>query len=176
LNDIGTLLTKKKKIFFKLDHSLKKTVNFNYIQILKGYTIKELISKINPSPKYKKNISTNEKNINELNLEKLNEYDCFNIFINFSFLEAFNCYYNQKKPLKTIVLGDKEIILSETTKSFSYLLKKNKKYEKEIIEAAEKVYLSEFDSSNISLDLEKKFIKSFKKPDKKNLFKTILYD
>lgn len=66
--------------------------------------------------------------------------------------------------------------MSETTKSFSYLLKKNKKYEKEIIEAAEKVYLSEFDSSNISLDLEKKFIKSFNKSDKKNLFKTILYD
>ena len=170
LNEIAhTVLKNKKNIFQKLNYSLKKTVNFNYIQTLKGYTLRELISNINPSPKYKSSVS---KNINKLYSEKFDKYDCFNHFFSLTLPEAFSIYYNQKKPLKSIVLGSQEIILPKDTKSFSYLLIKNLNNEKKIIEAAEKVYLSEFDSSNHSLDLNETYIKL----DKKNPFKTILYN
>jgi len=176
LDDIvHTFLHNKKKFFQKLDYASKRIVNFNYIQILKGYTIKELIANINPSPKYKTSTNNNE-NINQLYVEKLDKYDSFNNFIRFSFSEAFKIYYNQKKPLKSIVLGGKEILLSKDTKSFSYLLKKNIKYEKELIQVTEKVYLTEFDFSYNSFDFNLDRLNSFNIRGKKNPFKTILYD
>ena len=54
----------------------------------------------------------------------------------------FEKYYNNKEPLRNYIFDGKEICLSETTKSFYYLLKKNKAIKNEIIDTTEKVYLN----------------------------------
>ena len=60
----------------------------------------------------------------------------------------FEKYYNNKEPLKSYLFDGKNICLSETTKSFHYLLKKNKVIKNEIIDTAEKVYLNRKNEKN----------------------------
>ena len=54
----------------------------------------------------------------------------------------FQKYYNNKEPLKNYIFNGKNICLSETTKSFHYLLKKNKDIKDDIINTTERVYLN----------------------------------
>ena len=60
----------------------------------------------------------------------------------------FEKYYNNKEPLKNYTFEGKEICLSKKTKSFHYLLKKNKVITKEIIDTIEKVYLNRKNEKN----------------------------
>lgn len=144
LEDIAfSFLKNKKPIFKKFDYEQKKIVNFNTLKELKGLNIRKLIQKFNISSKYSQMELKDNKNINEKNLDILCEYPGFNKFIKQNFLDIFHLYYNNKERLNSIVIGEKEISLSEKTKDFSCLLKKNKQYESELIEIVELVYLNQ---------------------------------
>lgn len=144
LNDIAFSINHNKKpMFKKFDHSEIKNINFESVKELKRLKIRNLFSKFNISPKYKTISLEENKNFNEQNLDKLSKYSGFNEFINQNYLKVFNLYYNNRKPLKTILIGGKEISLSKKTKNFSCLLKNNKQYEKELLQTAELVYLNQ---------------------------------
>ena len=91
--------------------------------------------------------------LKEQNLDKLWKYSEFKEFINRNFLKVFNLYYNKGNRLKSILIGGKEITLSEKTKDFSCLLKNNKEYENELLEAVKLVYLNQ-NLFNVSLNIE----------------------
>ena len=154
LNDIAFSFNHNKKpMFKKFDYSEIKNINFENVKELKGLKVRNLFSKFNISPKYKTISLEDNKNFNEQNLDKLSKYSGFNEFINQNYLKVFNLYYNNRKPLKTILIGGKEIFLSNKTKDFSCLLKNNKQYEKELLQTTELVYLNQ-NIFNVSLDME----------------------
>ena len=154
LNDIAFALDNSKKpLFQKLYYSEIRIVNFETIQKFKKFKIKELFSIFSISPRYKRTSLKNGKNINEQNLDKLWKYSEFKEFINRNFLKVFNLYYNKGNRLKSILIGGKEITLSEKTKDFSCLLKNNKQCENELLEAVELVYLNQ-NLFNVSLNIE----------------------
>jgi len=154
LNDIAFSFNHNKKpMFKKFNYSEIKNINFENVKELKGLKIRNLFSKFNISPRYKLISLEDNKNFNERNLDKLSKYSGFNEFINQNYLKVFNLYYNNRKPLKTILIGGKEIFLSNKTKDFSCLLKNNKQYEKELLQTTELVYLNQ-NIFNVSLDME----------------------
>ena len=154
LNDIAFSFNHNKKpMFKKFNYSEIKNINFENVKELKGLKVRNLFSKFNISPRYKLISLEDNKNFNEQNLDKLSKYSGFNEFINQNYLKVFNLYYNNRKPLKTILIGGKEIFLSNKTKDFSCLLKNNKQYEKELLQTAELVYLNQ-NIFNVSLDME----------------------
>ena len=152
LNDIAFALDNSKKpLFKKLNYSEISIVKFETIQKFKKFKIKELFSIFSISPKYTS--LKNGKNINEQNLDKLCKYSEFKEFINWNFLKVFNLYYNNGNRLKSILIGGKEITLSEKTKDFSCLLKNNKQCENELLEAVKLLYLNQ-NLFNVSLNIE----------------------
>ena len=154
LNDIASSFNHNKKpMFKKFDYSEIKNINFESVKELKRLKVRNLFSKFNISPKYKSISLEENKNFNEQNLDKLSKYSGFNEFINQNYLKVFNLYYNNRKPLKTILIGGKEISLSKKTKDFFCLLKNNKQYEKELLQTAELVYLNQ-NILNISSEME----------------------
>ena len=58
------------------------------------------------------------------------------------YLKLFSIYYNKLKPLKKVTFKDKVIYLSSNTKSFYYLLKKNKEIKDIIISTAKDAYFN----------------------------------
>ena len=154
LNDIAFSFNHNKKpMFKKFNYSEINNINFENVKELKGLKVRNLFSKFNISPRYKLISLEDNKNFNERNLDKLSKYSGFNEFINQNYLKVFNLYYNNRKPLKTILIGGKEIFLSNKTKDFSCLLKNNKQYEKELLQTTELVYLNQ-NIFNVSLDME----------------------
>jgi hypothetical protein len=91
------------------------------------------------SPKFKK--CNEDNNIN--NLKKLNKYPWFENFVEMNYLYLFYLYYNNKLPLEMFIIGDKNIILSKKTKSFYYLLQKNKQTEEDILKAINDFYIKD---------------------------------
>jgi hypothetical protein len=91
------------------------------------------------SDKYKKY----DIDINKKNLEKLTKYSWFEKYFEMKFSDLFNYYYNNEQPLKEISINDITILLSQETKSFSYLLQKNEKLREDIIQATKRFYLDE---------------------------------
>jgi hypothetical protein len=143
LNDvIFSYLAKKKSFFLKFGHSGKKKVSYEYVEKLKKYNIKELIERLEVSKKYKIVQLKEGINVNNEILNHFSKYNWFNIFVNKSFFELFQIYYNNRKPLNNIFFEGKNITLKKDTKNFYYLLKENEEYEKKLIEAAEIVYLN----------------------------------
>jgi hypothetical protein len=143
LNDIiNSILNRKDSPFCKFSHSAKRKVNFNYIETLKNYNIKQLLEKLKVSEKYTKKNIRNDENINIKKLNILCEYNWFNELIQVKFLDLFKLYYNQKRPLNEIYFKGKKITLSKNTKNFYALLKKHETHEKKLIEIAEAVYLN----------------------------------
>ena len=58
------------------------------------------------------------------------------------YLNLFLNYYNDKKPLKELTLFEKKVILSDKTKSFYYLLEKNKELKEQIIYFCKLIYFT----------------------------------
>ena len=143
LNEIIYSYLKRKDLFFlKFSYSDKKDINYDYVEKLKTYNIKQLLENLRVSTKYKKKKFQKDENINGNKLNNLCKYNWLNEAIQTKFLELFKIYYNKKEPLKEIYFEGKKIILSENTKNFYALLQKYKIYEKKLIEAAEAVYLN----------------------------------
>ena len=145
LNDIiySHLEIKERKdlFFLKFSYPSKSDVNYEYVEKLKSFNIKELLENLDSSPKYKRIKIKKEENINKNKLNDLCRHDWFNELIKTKFLDLFKIYYNQKNPLREIFFNRKKITLSKIN-NFYALLQKYKNYEEKLIEVAEAVYLN----------------------------------
>ena len=63
-------------------------------------------------------------------------------FFNMKYLKLFSIYYNKLKPLKKVTFQGEVITLSSKTKSFYYLLRKNKEIKDIIISTAKDAYFN----------------------------------
>ena len=131
--------------FAKFAHKQKSKVSHNYIVGMKNSTIGDLIRKMNISPKFK---CSKDHNINNLN--RLDRIPFFENLFKIKYLDLFSKYYNNKQPLKELLIEDVMISFSPKTKSFSELLQKYKNLKDEIIIVAEKFYLNDANSINRS--------------------------
>ena len=144
INDCIKLITKNSRITFrKFDHS--QAIKLDISELQKS-TIKDLLKKIDISPSFK----NYEKDSNIINLQKLVGYSLFENFIGKTYLNLFKAYYNNRLPLKQMIIADgideKIVNLSEETKSFYYLLEKNEKSKEKIIQIAEEFFMKDMDS------------------------------
>jgi len=147
LNDIiKSNVERKGLLLYKFNYEAKKNINYNYVETLKNYNIKELLEKFEASPKYTKVKLEKKKYVNREILDNLckYKYNWFNELINKNILDFFKIYYNNKKKLKNIFFNGKQIILSKDTQNFYDLLQKYKEYEKKLIEVAESVFLNNY--------------------------------
>ena len=141
-NEVIYYHLKTKDLFFlKFSYPSKSNVNYDYVEKLKTYNIKELIENLDISPKYKRIKIKKDENINKNKLNDLCKYDWFIKLIKTKFLELFKIYYNYKNPLREIFFNGKKITLSKVN-NFYALLQKNKDYEEKLIEVAKAVYLN----------------------------------
>jgi len=136
LNDCLFDNYKKNKICFKkFAHKVTSKVSSNHFNKMKNSTIYEILTETPLSKKYKDN-----KNTNIELADDLNQIDWFHKLFGLKFIELFYVYYNERKQLQKIFLFDREILLSNNTKSYYFLLEKCKIYKKEIIEVTEHNY------------------------------------
>ena len=77
------------------------------------------------SKKFRNVIEKEEHNKKIFHMMKKNTSECLNEFFNMNYISLFKSYFNDCEPLKTINIKGKEFDLSNNTKSFYYLVKKN---------------------------------------------------
>jgi len=136
LNDCLFDNYKKNKICFKkFAHKVTSKVSSNHFNKMKNSTIYEILTETPISTKYKDNKNTNIELVNDLN-----QIDWFHKLFGLKFMELFYAYYNERKQLQKIFLFNREILLSNDTKSYYFLLEKNKKENRNIIEITENNY------------------------------------
>ena len=126
--------------FAKFDHKQKSKVSFDYIDWMKNSTIGDLLGKMDISTKFK---CSKDNNINIMN--KLEQVPFFSNIFKIKYLDLFSKYYNNKQPLKELLIEDKKITLTPKTKTFSELLQKkhNLKLKKLLVDIAENFYLND---------------------------------
>ena len=127
-----------KYTFKQINYSNKTNVSHNYIKHLKGCNIKDILN-LKISDKYK----NYQRNANNDLLNKVESSDWLDKLFQMNFIELFNYYYNNEKPLNKIIFENKEIFLSYETKSFYFLLKKYKNLRQKIVGVAKNVYLND---------------------------------
>ena len=121
--------------FKQIKTEIKRTVNFQHISELKKSSIGDLL-KLDISSKYKNHKISINKELYDI---VKNKSKWLNELFNMKYLELFKYYYNNgEKPLDKI----KEVILSTKTKSFYYLIEKNKDSKHELISAIYEVYFN----------------------------------
>ena len=99
LNDIiKSNVERKGLLLYKFNYEAKKNINYNYVETLKNYNIKELLEKFEASPKYTKVKLEKKKYVNREILDNLckYKYNWFNELINKNILDFFKIYYNNK--------------------------------------------------------------------------------
>ena len=137
LNDAVSTLVKNKQIkFLNFSHEIKSKVTKNHIDTLKNFKILDLLTKLKISSKYKR--YTKDNNI--MNAYKLNEYPWFKRFFQMKYLDLFFYYYNHELPLTKLLIFEDEIVFSSKTKSFYYLLEKNKNLKEDMVKYAQLIY------------------------------------
>ena len=124
--------------FLQLNSSIKETVNFNHVSKLKSSSIRDLLI-LDISDKYKR---YNKRQNRELFYKVENKSELLKDLFNINYLELFKYYYNNGDPLEKIVFKEKEIILSNKTKSFYYLAEKYKDLLEGLINVIELVYFN----------------------------------
>ena len=138
-NDIIKYIFKKQKYSFKqIDYKYKRNASFENFNKLKEVPIKEILSK-EISSKYKlipKSTNSDILSIVTSSTQWLNN------FFNINYLEFFSIYYNNCKPLKKIEFQGNKIFLSQKTKSFYALLRKNKSLKESIISVVHNAYFN----------------------------------
>ena len=142
-NDAIRYYLKTSSFSFKnINKKAKIEVNFNNVSKLKKCSIKDLLNS-EISTKYK----NWDKNENKKLLLKL-KGTCLDGLLEMNYLDLFKLYYNNNKEsrLKEINFGKDKIPLSEKTKSFCFLLRKNQDIKEKIVEVAEIIYLSDNDN------------------------------
>ena len=128
-----------KDISFKpISYKVKKQIKSEYLNYIFQKPIKYII-KENISLKYKNYEFDYNRNLCE-DLSKKSKL--FADFLEMKYIDVFNrYYYNKKAPLDSIEFNDRKINLSEKTKSYCDLLKKENILEKEIKNLVETIYL-----------------------------------
>ena len=125
---IKSILVGNKLTFKPINYKCKKRVSYNYFNRLKEMKINQLLHE-EISGKYK-----SDKYINQEIYKKLIPLSNWLAdFFNMKYLKLFSIYYNKLKPLKKVTFQSKVITLSSKTKSFYYLLRKNKEIKDIII-------------------------------------------
>ena len=112
-------------------------MNFAYVSKMKNSSIKDLLN-MKISEKYK----TYNKYENKILLSKFKGSWLDRLF-QMNYLELFRYYYNNGQLLKKIVFENREIVLSPKTKSFYYLIEKNKDLSQNIIDTVKSVYFDD---------------------------------
>ena len=128
INDIIRVFIKTRIVpYFKnIDYKLKKIVNHKYFQKLKSLKIADILQ-MTPSPKMKNHDSSVNKNI----YSKVCNLCPFMInFLDINFIKFFKEYYFNSN--KNFTVNGKIIPLSEKTKNFDDLIKKNYAYKEKI--------------------------------------------
>ena len=139
---------KYQKDFFRhINHKEKMNIKFSYVINCFQKPIKDIIQS-DISLKYK-NLKSNI-DYNRILYDKLSEKSqWFSNFLDMKFIEVFNdYYYNKKEKLDKIDFKGKTINLSEKTKSFFYLLEKEKNLAQSITNLVKDVYLKEINKEN----------------------------
>ena len=126
--------------FFKqIDTNITETINYNHSSKLRessiGYILNQEISK-----KYKKYGKSENK---ETFKKVVSSSKWLEELFKMNYLELFKYYHNQEQKLEKVLVKNKEIILSDKTRSFYYLLEKNKDIRKNLINAANTIYFND---------------------------------
>ena len=154
-NDVmKTICNNNYSHFKQINYIFKRRIAFDHLNRLIKLPIKELF-KENISGKYKKCYKTNYEIYSSF--APHNEF--IQNFFNMNYLELFEIYYNNCKPLKKIIFEGKEIILSHNTKDFYSLLKKERIIKEKIISVANNVYFVGNNNNNNNNITEKFIIK-----------------
>jgi hypothetical protein len=123
---------------FKLINTLtKESINSTKFNEFKEKTIIYFL-KLDISSKYKRFKISHNKNL--LQNEKIKNSQWLNGLFNMKYIELFNYYYNDRFPLNKLIFNNKIINISKKTKSFYYLLEKNKNIRTELINASIDVF------------------------------------
>lgn len=128
---------KTKYSFKQIDYQLKKVISHEYVNKLKCSTIKQLL-KMKISPKNSKHFEYN----NLIILDQVcKESKFLNAFFDIKYLEFFNnFYYNIDENMDRVSFLGKEIIFSNNTKPFYFLIHKYKIHKNLLINAVKSVY------------------------------------
>jgi hypothetical protein len=130
----------------QFNHEDKRNTNSAHIKELEDSSIYDLLINIPVSDKYTRgNDDANKKITDKLSKDK---DDFFNKLFKMNYIEFFDYYYNNNKPLKNIIINNKTIKLSTKTETFYELIKKirqkykDKHYEELILNATNKYYIN----------------------------------
>ncbi len=128
--------------FKDISYKVKKAINFKSCHKYKNSTIKDILQN-EISSKFKRF----PKDINIITLNEVcNLSDRLNKFFNQKYMELFQTYYNQERPLKEFLFEGEKIVLSKKTKTFYDLLNKYKKNQLELKEAVKTIYFNGYNS------------------------------
>ena len=129
----------KQLIFRNIDYDIKKVVNHDAIRNLKTKTILDIL-KFNVSRKNKRC----SKVINLINAGKICEkLDFMDEFLKQNYLNFFNDYYYSSSN-KNFIVNGKPIKVTEKTKIFSDLLRKNYSYQDRIKKVVIDYFMNDF--------------------------------
>ena len=128
---------KTKYNFKQIDYKNKKIISHEYVNSLKCCSIKQLLQ-MKISPKNSKHFEFD----NLITLEKVcKESKFLNAFFDIKYLEFFNnFYYNEDKKIDRISFLGKEIIFSQKTKPFYFLIQKYESHKNLLINAVKSAY------------------------------------
>ena len=133
------LLNKKRNLFKDFTHKIKRNVSTTHLKELENSSINDLLNNIKISTKIKKCPEYN-KNLADKLLKKEKGKFLKDLF-DMKYLELFEYYYNNNKPLKEIEINGRIIKLSPKTETFYVLIQKNKDMKERILEITEKIYI-----------------------------------
>ena len=150
VNDIiHEVLCSRNDSFKDINYQVKKQINHDYIKKLFQNPIKDIITK-DITKKYKK-LRNDKLDYNIQLYEKLKEKSkWFEDFLDMKYINFFhNYYYYNKKPLNIITINGKTISIdNKKTKSFYYLLDKEKELNQKINDLVNNVYLNGYNKKN----------------------------
>lgn len=125
--------------FTDIDYKIKKNISFKNMEKLKTQSIKDIL--LNPSStKFSsKNEDYNKKIYNKL----VNSSEVLDELFNMNYMQLFRIYHNNAQKIEKIIIKQKEIKLSNKTKSFFELIENNNdEMKKLILEYTERVYFT----------------------------------
>ena len=130
--------SKKNGLYFiDIDYNIKKNTTFENMEKFKTQSVKDILL-ISSSKKFR----TKEEDYNKKIYNKLvNTSEVLDELFNMNYKSLFRIYHNNAEPIKKIIIKQKEIELSDKTKSFYTLIEKNNEEMKKLItEFTKRVY------------------------------------
>ena len=124
--------------FKQIDTRIKTTINYKQICKLRESSIGDILQN-DLSDKYK---AYDKSENRKLFRKVVSSSEWLGELFKMNYLELFKYYYNKKEPLTKKMFKGKEIILSSKTKSFYYLLEKNKDLRTNLINTVNSIYFN----------------------------------